>query len=202
MKIPKIRVLSNSSEIFNNPIYIQAKKQVENAIQQVDWPLGTGTFSIYPESGKKKGEGNGVKPIKDNFIKDLEEQGWSPELSIISGLGKSDAVLKTQGKIVAVAEWETGNVSSSHRSLNKMAFAIQQQLIIAGFLIVPCRNLARYLTDRIGNYEELEPYFDFWFNSIASLSYPAVIVILGIEQDEDSLLVPRIPKGTDGLANN
>lgn len=54
MKIPKIRVLSNSSEIFNNPIYIQAKKQVENAIQQVDWPLGTGTFSIYPESGKKK----------------------------------------------------------------------------------------------------------------------------------------------------
>ncbi len=200
MKIPNIRILSNSPEVLNHPIYIQAKNQVENAIQQVDWPVGTGTFSIHPQSGKKRGEGNGVTPIKDNFIKDLEEQGWLSELPIISGLGKSDAVLTTQGKIVAVAEWETGNVSSSHRALNKMAFAIQQQLIIAGFLIVPCRNLAQYLTDRIGNYEELEPYFNFWLNSIAS--YPGVIVILGFEHDEISVDVPRIPKGTDGRANN
>lgn len=199
MKIPKIRILSNSLETLNNPIYIQAKKQVENAIQQVDWPVGTRTFSIYPESGKKRGQGNGVKPIKDNFIKDLKDQGWLTELAVISGLGKVDAVLKSQGKI-AVAEWETGNVSSSHRSLNKIAFAIQQQLIIAGFLTVPCRNLAKYLTDRIGNYEELEPYFNFWLNSIAS--YPGVIVILGIEQDEDSFDVPKIPKGKDGLANH
>lgn len=67
-------------------------------------------------------------------------------------------------------------------------------------MIVPCRNLAQYLTDRIGNYEELEPYFNFWLNSIAS--YPGVIVILGIEQDKISFDVPRIPKGTDGRANN
>jgi|JFJP01.1.fsa_nt_gi Restriction endonuclease BamHI. len=199
MKIPKIRILSHSSERLNNPIYIQAKKQVENAIQQVEWPLGTGTFSIYPESGKKRGQGNGVKPIKDNFINDLKEQGWLTELAVISSLGKFDAVLKSENKIV-VAEWETGNVSSSHRSLNKMAFAIQQQLIIAGFLIVPCRNLAKYLTDRIGNYEELEPYFNFWLNSIAS--YPGVLLILGIEQDVISFDVPKIPKGTDGRAKN
>ncbi|HEY9867116.1 MAG TPA: hypothetical protein V6D21_23275 [Candidatus Obscuribacterales bacterium] len=199
MKIPKIRILSHSLETLKNPIYIEAKKQVENAIQQVDWPLGTGTFSIYPESGKKRAEGNGVKPIKNNFIKDLKEQGWLTELAVISGLGKVDAVLTSRSKI-AVAEWETGNVSSSHRSLNKMAFAIQQQLIIAGFLIVPCRNLAQYLTDRIGNYEELEPYFNFWLNSIASS--PGVLVILGIEQDEISFDVPKIPKGTDGRANN
>ncbi|VXD25536.1 PDDEXK family nuclease [Planktothrix paucivesiculata] len=199
MKILKIRILSHSLETLNNPIYIQAKKQVENAIKQVDWPLGTGTFSIYPESGKKRAEGNGVKPIKNNFIKDLKEQGWLTELAVITGLGKVDAVLTSRGKI-AVAEWETGNVSSSHRSLNKMAFAIQQQLIIAGFLIVPCRTLAKYLTDRIGNYEELEPYFNFWLNSISS--YPGVLVILGIEQDEISFDVPRIPKGTDGRANN
>jgi hypothetical protein len=199
MKIAKIRILSHSLETLTNPIYIQAKRQVENAIQQVDWPPGTGTFSIYAESGKQRGQGNGVKPIKDNFIKDLKDQGWLTELAVISGLGKVDAVLKSQGEI-AVAEWETGNVSSSHRSLNKMAFAIQQQLIIAGFLIVPCRNLAKYLTDRIGNYEELEPYFNFWLNSIAS--YPGVLLILGIEQDVISFDVPKIPKGTDGRAKN
>jgi len=134
-----------------------------------------------------------------DFINDLKEQGWLTELAVISSLGKFDAVLKSENKIV-VAEWETGNVSSSHRSLNKMAFAIQQQLIIAGFLIVPCRNLAKYLTDRIGNYEELEPYFNFWLNSIAS--YPGVLLILGIEQDVISFDVPKIPKGTDGRAKN
>ncbi len=199
MKIQKIKILSHSLDTLNEPVYLQAEQQVKNAIQQVDWPVGSGLFTIRPESGKKRGEGNGVKPIKEEFIKDLKAHGWITESPLIIGLGKVDAVLTQVGKIVA-AEWETGNVSSSHRSLNKMAFAIQQQLIIAGFLIVPCRNLARYLTDRIGNFEELEPYFQFWLNSI--ITYPGVLVILGIEQDEISFDVPRIPKGTDGRSYN
>jgi len=29
-------------------------------------------------------------------------------------------------------------------------------------LVLPSRKLYPYLTDRIGNYEELEPYFDVW----------------------------------------
>lgn len=102
-----------------------------------------------------------------------------------------DAVLTREAKIVAL-EWETGNVSSSHRSLNKMAFFIQNQVILAGFLVVPCRSLAQYLTDRIGNFEELEPYFGFWQNSIAG--YTGLLEIIGIEQDEVSYEELRSPK--------
>ena len=36
-----------------------------------EWPVGSGSFTIYPESGKRSGEGNGVKPIKDNSIRYL-----------------------------------------------------------------------------------------------------------------------------------
>ena len=41
------------------------------AVRAADWPPGSGKFTIYPESGKKRGEGNGVKPIKDNTISTL-----------------------------------------------------------------------------------------------------------------------------------
>lgn len=129
----------------------------------------------------------------------LQTKGWETELQVSlgtrKGVGDVDAVLTREGKIVAL-EWETGNVSSSHCSLNKMAFGIQNQVILAGFLVVPCRSIAQYLTDRIGNFEELEPYFGFWQNSIAA--YKGLLEIIGIEQDEVSYEVPRIPKGTDG----
>ena len=56
-------------------------------------------------------------------------------------------------------EWETGNISSSHRALNKMAIGIGDGILLGGTLVLPNRNLYNYLTDRIGNYEELLPYF-------------------------------------------
>jgi hypothetical protein len=47
-----------------------------NEVKEVDWPPGSGKFTIFPESGKKRGEGNGVKPIKDSFVKRLVVKGW------------------------------------------------------------------------------------------------------------------------------
>ncbi|MGA1841038.1 MAG: hypothetical protein ACMUIU_10470 [bacterium] len=38
-------------------------------------------------------------------------------------------------------EWETGNISSSHRAINKMALGIIRDILIGGILIVPTRNL-------------------------------------------------------------
>ncbi|MEM1169187.1 MAG: hypothetical protein AAGJ08_08990 [Cyanobacteria bacterium P01_H01_bin.35] len=199
MKIQKMETLLTSPEVETNSIYLQARHDLEEAIKQVEWPEGNGKFTIYPESGKKRGEGNGVKPIKVKFIEYLEAKGWRKELSISDNLGNVDAVFNRAGKIIAV-EWETGNISSSHRSINKMAFAIQRQDILAGFLIVPCRTLAKYLTDRIGNFEELEPYFDFWRN--CTVCYPGILIIIGIEYDDTSYDVPKIPKGTSGRAKN
>jgi len=182
------------------------------AVGHVEWPAGTGTgrFTIYPESGKKRGEGNGVTPIKNGLMEKLEASGWQLESTAKTALGADlgafDAVKMTPAGPI-VLEWETGNISSSHRSLNKMAMLLMSGGIATGTLVVPSRSLYKYLTDRIGNISELEPYFSLW----QSLALPCkkcgkiplengVLEIVVIEHDATSTNVPRIPKGTSGRA--
>jgi hypothetical protein len=64
-------------------------------------------------------------------------------------------------------------------------------------LVIPSRKLYPYLTDRIGNYEELEPYFDVWRSVLIRDGLLAIFVI---EHDQEDNNVPKIPKGTDGRA--
>lgn len=94
-------------------------------------------------------------------------------------------------------EWETGNISSSHRSMNKMVMNLAHGLIAAGILVVPSKSFAKYLTDRVGNIDELERYFEMW-KSVPCES--GILEIVVIEHDAESFDVPRIPKGTDGRA--
>lgn len=92
---------------------------------------------------------------------------------------------------------ETGNISSSHRALNKMAVGILKGILVGGVLVLPTRKMYKYLTDRIGNFSEIEPYFPLWESLDVKEGYLAVIAI---EHDGVSKNVPRIPKGTDGRA--
>lgn len=94
-------------------------------------------------------------------------------------------------------EWETGNISSSHRALNKMSLGLMKGLLAAGILVVPSASLAQYLTDRVGNYPELIPYLDLWK---AIPCKAGVLEIVVIEHDGTSTDVARIPKGTSGRA--
>lgn len=110
--------------------------------------------------------------------------------------GKLDAVLYTGYGPVAL-ERETGNISSSHRALNKMALGLLKGVLACGILVVPSRELYKYLTDRIGNMAELEPYLDLW-RSIPCKE--GVLEIVAIEHDATSTRVPRIPKSTSGRA--
>ncbi|GER84776.1 hypothetical protein KTAU_34120 [Thermogemmatispora aurantia] len=71
--------------------------------------------------------------------------------------------------------------------------------LIGGVLILPSRNMYRYLTDRIGNFEEVEPYFPLW-EALATFVARGVLWVVAIEQDAVSKSVPRIEKGTDGRA--
>jgi hypothetical protein len=166
----------------------------------VSWPPGSDKFTIYPESGKKRGKGNGVKPIKDGLMVVLARSGWKLEqpldLATLKRPGKLDAVLYSAHGPVA-AEWETGNISSSHRALNKMALGLLKGSLAAGVLIVPSRRLYQYLTDRVGNIDELDPYLDLW-RSIPFTE--GVLEVVVVEQDGESLEVPMISKGTDGRA--
>lgn len=72
--------------------------------------------------------------------------------------------------------------------------------ISGGVLVLPTRNMAQYLTDRIGNAEELESYEVLWtrWNELGGdVPYLAVV---GVEHDRTDAAVPRIAKMTDGRA--
>jgi hypothetical protein len=130
----------------------------------------------------------------------LRDQGWRLEvpldIAILHRPGKLDAVLSTSYGPVSL-EWETGNISSSHRALNKMALGLMKGVLACGILVVPSRALYRYLTDRIGNMAELDAYLDLWRAIPCSAG---VLEIVAIEHDATSTDVPRIPKGTSGRA--
>jgi hypothetical protein len=108
--------------------------QITSAILKLDWSPGTGKFTINPTY-----KGNGVKPIKYKFLDELAGQGWKLEQRI--GISsekrpeKIDAIIPISEhlntKLFAV-EWETGNISSSHRALNKIILGILHGKLIGG----------------------------------------------------------------------
>lgn len=200
MKIAQENTLFSSGRFAASDEWQRIRADIHRAVRGVEHPAGSGSFTIHPESGKKRGKGNGVVPIKQGMMRALEGMGWRLEgpakNSLGHRLGDFDAVLPTSEHPVVV-EWETGNVSSSHRSLNKMTMLLSCGILSGGILVVPTRRLAQYLTDRIGNYEELSGFWNFWAR------YPCaagVLEVIGIEQDAESSRVSRIPKGTDGRA--
>jgi hypothetical protein len=173
-----------------------SQDQVDEAIRQVDWPWHSGKFTILAEK-----HGNGVKDIKVPCIKKLVSFGWheegfprTPESVLIPG--DLDAFYNSDLGCIGF-EWETGNISSSHRAVNKLLWALKEKILVGAFLVVPSDDFYRYLTDRVGNIKELRPYIPLW------KSYPienAAFNILVIEYDSISSSVLRIPKGTDGRA--
>lgn len=210
MRIVETVVLLSRGEFGASAEWAAIRDKIHSAITAAEWPVGSGSFTIYPESGKKSGEGNGVVPIKAKSMRLLFEDGWTLEYpwEVATRTGKTGSrekgsrpgdidAAKVFDQGLVVVEWETGNVSSSHRAINKMALGLVTGKCVAGVLIIPNMSLARYLTDRIGNIEEIRPYIPLWENlSVAE----GVLELVVIEQDHESFDVPRIPKGKDGRA--
>lgn len=200
MKLVHVETLIQVGEFASSRDWLNIRADVIRSIQKMVWPPGSDKFTIHPESGKKRREGNGVKPIKNGLMKMLVKHSWKTEVPLdiatVARPGKLDAVLKTKHGPVAL-EWETGNISSSHRALNKMALGLMKGVLAGGMLVVPTREFYRFLTDRVGNWSELEPYLDLW-KAIPCRS--GVLEILVVEHDATSTKVRRIPKGTSGRA--
>lgn len=200
MRIVEVVTLQNCGSYSVSKHWKNTRRQIHNAVKSCEWPVGSGSFTIYPESGKERGKGNGVIPIRNEFVRALKTAGWRIEgqakNALDQRLGGFDAVLDGPEKPIAV-EWETGNISSSHRSMNKLTMLVSTGVISAGVLVVPSRKLYVYLTDRIGNIQELEPYFGLW-KSVPCES--GVLEIIVIEHDAVSTKVPKIPKITAGRA--
>lgn len=201
MKIVQTAILIDAGGFGNSREWKHRYEQICQAIETVEWPPGSGAFTLYDQAGRKRGEGNGVKPIKDLCMARLRDDfGWSLETrtnaASLKVPGPMDATCSAGTKVICV-EWETGNVSSSHRALNKMCLGILTGVLVGGVLILPTRKMYHYLTDRVGNFAEVEPYFPLW-RSIAVRE--GILVAIAIEHDSVSLNVPRIKKGTDGRA--
>jgi hypothetical protein len=200
VKIVRVESLIEAGAFSRSADWESIRTQIFEAIKMVQWPPNSGAFTLHDEPGKQRGEGNGVKPIKTACMLHLKERGWmlEPPLDIatVRRPGPMDAAVMVGTRHFCV-EWETGNISSSHRALNKIALGIIKKVLIGGVLIVPTRAMYHYLTDRVGNLKELEPYFPLWR---ALKVDEGLLAVIAIEHDGVSKDVPRIPKGTDGRA--
>jgi hypothetical protein len=174
--------------------------EIRSAIGSVRNPPFGEEFILYPER-----LANGVAPIKTAFQLTLKDYGWTLEARLFErvGPGKVDAA-RTDGDLTSMVEWETGNISSSHRALEKMILAMIQSRAQQGVLVLPGRQMAMYLTDRVGNWEELLPYKGLHEligrDLLAAHGIPGRLLALVVEHDKLDTAAPRITKGTDGRA--
>jgi hypothetical protein len=200
MKIIQIERIIDAGTFSETDDWQKIEAQIYHAIRSIEWPPGSGSFTLFDEYGKKRGQGSGVTPIKKACMQQLKSFGWQLEtpvdIATVKRPGPMDATCRVNDRLFCV-EWETGNISSSHRSINKMALGILKKILIGGALILPTREMYKYLTDRIGNLRELEPYFPLWK---ALHVEEGLLLVIAIEHDAVSSTVPRIKKGTDGRA--
>lgn len=171
------------------PQFGQVRQDLLIGIDAIRWPPGSDDFTIPP--GKNL---NGVVPIKGAFVEHLRDQGWVPEHA------RFDAHLEFgDGTLPFAVEWETGNISSSHRAMNRLGLAMHEGRISGGVLVLPTYDLYYHLTDRIGNFRELEPYLPMWeaWDGQPGFQYLAIVTV---EYDALDPTVAPIAKGTDGRA--
>jgi hypothetical protein len=187
LKLHETTYLIKAGAFPESRAWREAEEEIRAAAACVDWPDGSGRFVLNPVP-----TGNGVVPVKKNCIRKLEADDWELE-----EYGDLDAV-KTlaDGRLLAM-EWETGNVSSSYRALHKMALKVMKGAFIGGVLVLPVRATAKYLTDRVGNFEELRTYFELYEHLRPE---EGLLALIPFEHDDLDPNVPLIPKGKDGNA--
>ncbi len=158
MRIVETVDIIHAGEFPETATWGRATADVEGAIGKADWPLGSGSFSLNPEPGvDRRGRPdrhpNGVVPIKVPMIRHLESRGWEtetlPKLPVgfkgrdVLTTGDLDALLLDLDRHIGF-EWETGNVSSTHRAINKLLDGITRGSLNGGLLVLAMRDTQRY----------------------------------------------------------
>jgi hypothetical protein len=224
MKWLKTMVLFSQGGVVNSTAWSKAHESYVRAIRKIDHPRGSGALTIRAIS-KDKQLRNGVTFLKHQFVEHMKHEAWLTEVPIaitsahsppqllsypdmashfepIGGkFGGFDFMSMTPDGTRLAIEWETGNISSSHRSLNKLVIALSNGDIQAGVLIVPSRDLYGHLTDRVGNLSELSPYLTFWKRT-GALVDKGLLAISVVEHDalSNDPTLPYLKLGTDGRA--
>jgi len=190
------KYISNPAEFLlkNNVLAEIAFNEIEDSIismKSVDQEI-----FIINNSTKN---GNGVVPIKEKCYQILEEKYvWYREkpLDYLSEkMGGPIDVYKMFGSnpyFNVGVEFETGNISSAHRSMNKLLLGLHNKELHLAILLMPIRSLSYYLTDRVSNYEEIEPYMP--------LVSDVPFILIGFDAEGFSPDVPFLAKGNDGMS--
>lgn len=194
MKHLREKILISNGDFINSDEFKRLYNHIIESIKIIDYPYGSGSFTLY--DGK---ESNGVTPIKNAFIHKLDLFGWSNEkkADIAVKSRRFDSSIKLSNGSFFAVEWETGNISSSHRSLNRIFLGMECGLLSGGVLVIPSRKMYKYLTGRVGSYQELESFFRVW-ELLGKEIKDGVLMVIEIEHDAVSKDVLPIKKMNSG----
>lgn len=197
-KIPNWDVRGNVSKQWVRNGVVPIKQQFLANLTNVGWraemPVGSSLKALAQAEPTAKTTLRDF-PSKHDFA--FDDANWSRVFR--EGLGDFDFYSESANGLRCVIEWETGNISSSHRSMNKLCLVMLAGLIDIGVVILPSQALYRHLTDRIGNWEELSPYLALWHHVGHSVKH-GLLAVTVVEHDEltDDAAVHFISQGADG----
>jgi len=221
MKWLRTLILFDQGNVISSPDWPNLHESYVRSIQSIEYPTGSGSLTIRRKTRKPDG-----KWLRNGFLEHMRDvEGWEPEGNvnlardrqqppiklypslqdyrepITSDFGGFDLTTVGRGGTRIAIEWETGNISSSHRSVNKLAIALAAGIVEIGVLIVPSRDLYEHLTDRIGNIGELSGYLSMW-EGLKSTVTRGLLAITVVEHDSltDAPDFPYLKAGNDGRA--
>lgn len=228
MKWLRTLILFDQGNVIRSDDWHSLHESYIRSIMSIDHPRDSGKLQLRKKEPLPNGQWrrNGVGYLRARFLEHIQNvEGWKAEgavdLSrdrkqpsillypslknyqepITSNFDGFDLVTKGDNGTRIAIEWETGNISSSHRSMNKLAIALGAGIIEIGVLIVPSRSLYEHLTDRIGNIGELSGYLSMW-ESLKSSVQHGLLAITVVEHDQltDDKKFPYLKVGPDGRA--
>lgn len=228
MKWLRTLLIFDRGDIASSSDWQTVHESYVRSISQVDFPRGSGGLTLRKKTRRDDGQWNrnGVGYLRERFLGHMvRDEEWqaegrfhldhakvAPELRLYPGMesyrepvkskfGGFDFVFNAPEGLHVAIEWETGNISSSHRSMNKLSIALISGAIEAAVLIVPSRDLYEHLTDRVGNIAELSGYLSMWKDLEARVQR-GLLAITVVEHDEltDDPDHPYLRVGIDGRA--
>jgi hypothetical protein len=209
MKWLRTLVIFDKGSVIKSADWRKIHESYVRSIQSIDFPEGSGKLKLRRKTKRPDGQWdrNGVIYLRNRFIEHMTTvEGWRKEFGFKLGKNQTPAVIQsypnrkpytepitskfgnfdfvtTSGRTHVAIEWETGNISSSHRSMNKLGLALTTATVQVGVLIVPSRELYANLTDRIGNIGELSGYLSVW-KDLETRVDRGLLAISVVEHDE------------------